>query len=273
MIYLNNFDSHTTYESKLNVGGVDFKIPNVSYCEDVKDVHYNPYNTIEFYVGEITEPQTANIYTDETNHVDVTVNEGNKWYSYVLPKDKGLFEINGNNSDVFSDDIITKVIIKANISSYYYGNSSFDILSSMIPQTTMEASFKGSNTSNVTIMSYMFQRCDRLKTLDLSSWDTSKVTNMYYMFNSCKGLISLDLSNFNTSNVTNIVSMFGKCSGLTKLDLSGWNISKVTNMDSMFIGCNALKEIRMVGCSPTTIDKIKAQLTKDDINGFTIVTE
>ena len=47
MIYLNNFDTHTSYEEKLNVGGIDFKIPNVSYCNDVKDVHFNPYNLIK----------------------------------------------------------------------------------------------------------------------------------------------------------------------------------------------------------------------------------
>ena len=245
MIYLNNFDTHASYEEKLNVGGIDFKIPNVSYCNDVKDVHFNPYNLIKFYVGNITgtTPHTANIYTDVNNHVDITIDKDNKWYSYVLPKDKGLFEINGNNSDVFSDDIITKVIVKANISNYYH-HTSLDILSSMIPQTTIEASFKGSNTSNVTCMSYMFQRCDRLKNLDLSSWNTSNVTEMY--------------------------SMFNFCSGLESLDLSGWDTSKVTDMGMMFNGCSALKEIKMIGCTQPTIDKIKAQLNTDGITGVTI---
>ena len=49
------------------VGGVDISLPNVSYCKDVKDVHFNPYNTVEFYVDEITSPQTVSIYTDGTN--------------------------------------------------------------------------------------------------------------------------------------------------------------------------------------------------------------
>ena len=55
------------------MGGVDISLPNVSYCEDVKDIHYNPYNTVEFYVGEITRatPQTVKIYTDSSNSVDV----------------------------------------------------------------------------------------------------------------------------------------------------------------------------------------------------------
>ena len=63
MKYINLFKTHASYEEKLN-GGVDISLPNVSYCEDVKDVHYNPYNTVEFYVGEITEPQTVKIYTE-----------------------------------------------------------------------------------------------------------------------------------------------------------------------------------------------------------------
>ena len=65
MIYLKKFDSHASYDTEINGGGVDFKIPNVSYCEDVKDVHFNPYNLIKFYVGEVTgtTPQTVSIYT------------------------------------------------------------------------------------------------------------------------------------------------------------------------------------------------------------------
>ena len=59
------------------MGGVDISLPNVSYCEDVKDVHYTPYNLVRFYVGNITGTQTVKIYTDKTTSVDVTVSEGN----------------------------------------------------------------------------------------------------------------------------------------------------------------------------------------------------
>lgn len=77
MIYLNNFDAHTSYEEKLNVGGIDFKIPNVSYCNDVKDVHFNPYNLIKFYVGEITTSHTVSIYTDSSTSIPIQISEGN----------------------------------------------------------------------------------------------------------------------------------------------------------------------------------------------------
>ena len=257
MIYLNNFDTHASYEEKLNVGGgVDISLPNVSYCEDVKDVHYLPYNLVRFYVGEIsgTTPQTVKIYTDETNHIDVTVSEGNKWYTYVLQKDKGLYKISG--------DTITKVVVKSDITTSK---------TAIIPKSTVEASFKGSNTSNVTDMSSMFKDCNGLKSLDVSGWDTSKVTNMDSMFNNCSGLKSLDLSGWNTSNVTSMNQMFYYCNKLETLDLSGWDTSKVTDMHGMFNSCLKLKEIKMIGCSKDTIEKIRTYLADEDITGAKII--
>ena len=264
MIYLNKFDTHASYEAELNVGGgLDISIPNVSYCEDVKDVHYTPYNLVRFYVGEITgtTPQTVKIYTDSSTSVDIQVSEGegNKWYSYLLPKKKGLYNIEG--------DSVKKVIIKADIS--FEGTYSYPYLV-IIPSSVVDASFKGSNTSKVTDMSGMFWDCRGLTSLDVSGWDTSKVTHMNEMFYGCTSLTSLDLSNFDTRNVTDMGGMFDGCSGLTSLDLSGWDTSNVTSMDSMFKGCPNSLTIIMKGCSKETIDKIKAQLAKDNITGVTI---
>ena len=275
---------------KLMWGGVDISLPNVSYCKDVKDVHYTPYNLVRFYVGEITPPQTVKIYTDKTTSVDVQVSEGNKWYSYVLPKNKGLCKIEGGS--------VKNVVVKANISyepiytpPYYYDT--------IIPRSTIKASFKGSNTSNLTNMKWMFSGCTDITSLDVSNFNTSKVTDMYEMFFKCRSFTSLDLSNLNTSNVTDMSSMFSGCGGLTSLDLSGWNTSMVTDMSSMFSGCrgltsldvsnfdtsmvtdmssmfsgcNSLGTIRMVYCSEATRTKIQNQLKADRITGVTIVTE
>ena len=263
MIYLNKFDTHASYESELNVGGgVDISLPNVSYCEDVKDVHYLPYNLVRFYVGEITgtTPQTVKIYTDSSTSIDVSVSTGNKWYSYVLPKGKGLYKIEGGSIE---GDSVKKVVVKADISTEF---------TNIIPFSTVEASFKGSDTSKLNNMISMFYGCSSLTSLDLSGWNTSNVTDMSSMFYDCNGLISLDLSSFNTSNVTDMASTFSKCSGLTSLDLSIWDTSKLNNMSSMFYGCPNSIEIIMKGCSKETIDKIKAQLTKDNITGAKITT-
>ena len=227
------------------MGGVDISLPNVSYCEDVKDIHYNPYNTVEFYVGEITQPQTVKIYTDANNHVDITIDKGNKWYSYVLPKDKGLYKIESGiynpNYYWWELSIVEKAVVKANISYSYDSNN--DKNNGIVPYSTTEASFKGSNTSNVTNMESMFNKCIGLTSLDVSNFDTSNVTNMNHMFDNCVNLTSLDVSNFVTSKVTKMNGMFRGCIGLKSLDVSRFNTSNVTRMGDMFDGCSGLKSL------------------------------
>lgn len=79
MKFLRKFNEHASYEAEVNSVWVDISLPNVSYCEDVKDVHYTPYNLVRFYVGEITEPQTVRIATDLITFENVQVSESNKW--------------------------------------------------------------------------------------------------------------------------------------------------------------------------------------------------
>lgn len=99
------------------------------------------------------------------------------------------------------------------------------------------------DTSNVIDMSYMFNNCEALTDLDISNFDTSNVTNMKKMFNVCKSLTNLDISHFNTSNVTTMSWMFSQCESLTNLDVSHFDTSKVTQMDGMFNGLSALTSL------------------------------
>ena len=72
------------------------------------------------------------------------------------------------------------------------------------------------------------------KIVGLEHLDLSQATSTVYMFNGCENLTSLNLSSFNTANVTEMRAMFRKCRALTALDLSSFNISKVTDMSCMF---------------------------------------
>lgn len=96
------------------------------------------------------------------------------------------------------------------------------------------------NTSQVTNMQCMFQNCESLEALDLSTFNTENVTNMYGMFESCKSLKSLNLSSFNTSKVTLMVHMFNNCESLTALDLSRFNTENVKDYEYMFHSCKSL---------------------------------
>lgn len=286
MIYLRKFSNHRDYSDIMNDGGLQLELPSVSYCDDVDDVHFNQYNMIRFFAGNLETPETIEVYLNkdksEKRTVELLVRD--KWYYIYLPSDKALYGTNDYSS-------VTKAYFSVNVNNIPWGAEK-----GMISINSKEVSFKGSNTSNVTDMSYMFIGCSGLTSLDVSSFDTSKVTDMGYMFGYCYGLTSLDVSNFKTSNVTNMRGMFGTCanltsltlsnfdttnvtdmnemfvycSGLTSLDLSNFDTSKVTDMGNMFEGCASLKTITMKGCSEATINKIKEQLKTDGITGVTI---
>lgn len=98
--------------------------------------------------------------------------------------------------------------------------------------------------SSVASRTYMPKLCTYfLEALDLSGSDTSNITDMSYMFANCEALTTLDLSSFDTSNVTNMSYMFYNCYSLTTLDLSSFDTSKVTNTEGLFYGCGLLETV------------------------------
>ena len=103
--------------------------------------------------------------------------------------------------------------------------------------------FKGTNTSNLTNMRWMFNGLGNIQTLDLSGFDTSNVTTMESMFNVCSSLTSLNISSFNTRNVTDMPGMFLYCENLTSIDVSSFDTRNVTEMNGMFGDCENLTSL------------------------------
>ena len=99
------------------------------------------------------------------------------------------------------------------------------------------------NTEKVTDMSYMFQYCSRLTSLDITNFNTANVTDMSYMFNSCTKLKSLDVTNFNTAKVKNMIRMFSNCQALTSLNVTNFNTEKIPDMSYMFSVCQQLTSL------------------------------
>ena len=87
------------------------------------------------------------------------------------------------------------------------------------------------DTSKVTNLSYCFQGCNYLQSLDLSGWDTSKVTNLKYCFESCSVSNMLDLSMLDFSSVTSLRYTFSG-SGVAKLKLP--ELREGNNLQGMY---------------------------------------
>ena len=72
------------------------------------------------------------------------------------------------------------------------------------------------NTANVTDMSFLFDHCQKLTSLDLSNFNTAKVTNMNRMFSYCSNLKTIYASDkFKTAAVTKSKNMFSYCGSLS----------------------------------------------------------
>ena len=84
------------------------------------------------------------------------------------------------------------------------------------------------NTANVTDMSFLFDHCQKLTSLDLSNFNTAKVTNMNRMFSNCSNLKAIYASDkFTTAAVTESKNMFSYCGSLSG-DID-WTSDKATD--------------------------------------------
>ena len=86
---------------------------------------------------------------------------------------------------------------------------------------------------------------------------------MSWMFNRCSGLTSLDLSSFNTANLAATYGMFNECSNLTTIYVGdGWNTDYVTSYGQMFYLCD-----KLVGGAGTTYDDSHTGIEYAHIDG------
>jgi len=107
--------------------------------------------------------------------------------------------------------------------------------------------------SNVVTTSAQFYGCSNLVSVN-GTPDLTGTTTMSYMFNTCSSLTTLDVSGFDTRLVTDMGFMFYNCSSLTTLDVSGFDTTLVTNMNRMFNGCSSLTTLGLTSTITTAWD-------------------
>ena len=115
--------------------------------------------------------------------------------------------------------------------------SSVTNMGNMFERCTNLTTIPQIDTSNVTNMNQMFYGCTNLTTIP--PLNTSNVTNMNQMFNSCSNLTTIP--QIDTSNIVNMSYMFNSCTNLTTIP--PLNTSNVTNMTYMFLACSNLTTI------------------------------
>jgi len=186
---------------------------------------------------------------------------------------RGGIDINNNNDGYNSPyGTATTAVIDASFANYYPLSTAgwFAQDSSLTTIIGMEYL----NTQVVFDMSHMFDKCKKIKSLNLSNFNMQFVMDMGGMFRGCSSLTSLNLSNFNTQNVTNMDEMFCGCVGLTSIDLSNFDTQNVTNMGGMFRGCYSLTSLDLSSFNTQNVTNMGgmfrdcSSLTSLDLSSF-----
>ena len=226
--------------------------------------------------GTIVEQWNADV--DNSGSIKAYITGSSGSYTLTIAGDgSGSIMANPDSNYAFSN---TGVVSFSNVTSFtgtkLLNTSRVTDMSYMFDDCSALTSLdvSGFDTSRVTDMSYMFSGCSKLTSLDVSGFDTSKVADMRGTFYDCTQLKSLDVSGFDTSSVTDMYRMFYDCSALTSLDLSGFDTSSVTTMSSMFGWCKALTSLDLSGFDTSSVKEMYGMfymcsaLTSLDVSGF-----
>lgn len=260
--YLKLFETTTEYEDFVST---DFDKPNVSYCEDGNEMHYNPIPPMNviYYTAPAKLTESTSLKDDGSLHV-------NNFYGTENQLTMTNHEFNnGNGVITFDADVvkigqyafrgcstITSVIIPISVTNI--GENAFagctGLTNVIIPNSvtsTGYGSFSGcSGLTSVTIgngvtsiNSYAFENCSGLISVTIPNSVTSIDS---YAFQNCSSLTSVTIPN----SVTNIgSSAFYQCSSLTSMTIP----SNVTNIGtSAFLSCH-LSSVTIEATTPPSL--------------------
>ena len=193
----------------------------------------------KFYIN----PNPLNLppYTIRVRYEDGTTPTFSKGTGVRVSQTPNVWDLTYNNSDwtylmshIFNTDLIE--VLGANASGV-------EKMTYMFNDCVLLSSVNLIDTSTVTDMSHMFSRCLNLKTVQL--FDTSNVTSMSGMFNGNQDLIAVP--NFDTNKVTDMSYMLQSCKSLTSVPL--FDTSNVTSMKNMLADCSALTSVPLFDTS------------------------
>ena len=223
MKYLKLFDTHSDYTDFINT---EIDKPNVSYCLDAKDIHFNPIKvesvfTAKFDVEDATNPTPLYFY---------------------LSRQGAPFEILGVN--MFDKVEVDGTEVSVADLDTNHGGYQLSVGEHTVEYTLKDPTLIGAifDEQAGTLISYgiIFDDIDSLTSVTIPS---SVTTIGYSAFGRCSGLTNITIPN----GVTSIGgSAFERCSGLTSITIP----NSVTSIgEGAFSGCSGLTSITIPNTS------------------------
>ena len=252
----NNPSNINTNDKTINVGTINDIIllkwnSSISNIFNISHMFENLETITHIYMNYIPE-ENIKVKNINITNINITNNNNNL-----------LNDTLTNNTNVTDDETVSiDYYYPTDLSYTFYNCSSLTNLEFIYFKTDYveEISYMFFNCTKLENLSFtdcifsnnlttnmrgMFQNCESITSLDLSSFYTPQVEIMWDMFKDCKLLNSLILSNFDTSKVTDMESMFEGCKNLTSLNLTHFRTPKVYYMNKMFLNCSNLQYINL----------------------------
>ena len=236
MIYLKFFETHSDYQTYIN--GSDKILPNVSYCEDANDVHYNPWTYAETYFTTIARENgtiSFNIWksmnTDMITSISYSTDNGETWTTTANQDNKSehlVIDVDVNTGDkVLWKGIATQTgyhdLIDCGdwVGSFFSSDCEFDAKGNVMSLLYGD-NYKGQTIleENCAICCLFYdyngqKTCGIVNAKDLSLPATTLTDNCYqYMFYDCTGLTTAPELPATTLATSCYYRMFYGCTSL-----------------------------------------------------------
>lgn len=154
-------------------------------------------------------------------------------YNLVIEAD-GIIQFPESSEDLFADYNMLRTIKFGDA----IDTSNVKNMTNMFSYCSSLISLEGINkfdTSSVETMDVMFAKCSSLEELTIN-FDTRNVKSMYGMFFDDQKLKKLDISSFQIPNLSQMTAMFYQCFALEKLDIRNFNFDNGPTHELMLYG-------------------------------------
>lgn len=221
MLYLKKFENHSSYTAQQ----ASLITPNVSYCNDVNDVHYKQKildNSVSFICDNI-QPNTTEevkIQYSISGAIDtITVDKNNKLYKQIC---KGGFHRIYSTKDIISSVTLNVISNIDNSGQFHW-----------FPTNVQGVSIKDCTIGTNSQLTNMCSGCTNLTSFEAINFDVKNATSMENAFSNCSNLVYLDLRGLNkVYNIKNMKNLFNNCQNLKTIDISTWDLQSPEEIDA-----------------------------------------
>ena len=242
----------------------EFNANNNRLKKEISEISIYSYETFSETDKSFRSVKTVEFNDNKKNEVNLKIKVGSKDI-----KQKVYFLDNTNFSDWFTHkkhfhDFL-KELNESNTKVYINGKEMI-YKKYFIPEEEGIYDIKIVINKKMKDCSFMFSDCDKIISIDLSSFDASDATDISHMFYQCYQLESINFTSFNTKNLVNMSYMFLKCTKLKEIDISSFDINKVDlkeNMKDLFLNCKSLETIIV---NKESFEKINKKISPKVLN-------